>query len=307
MAPTVGTSQCILCNKNLTKKQASVQCGLCLKWFHVICAKVSQKSFDAIASDSNLLFKCPTACSKDDDSGNTDVVGNDNRLIHEKMDNMIDLIFKKLDDKESAFNEKLENAICELKSDLSATINNNRSEISKCNSAIAEAEAKANNRFAQIEIDVNALHRKFNRNDIIVNGLPAGLSNLNECISNIASYYEVPLHKSDLNNISYINKGRSVIVKFNNVGSRDAIMKAYFKSKSLNLANVMGGEISSRVYLNDNLPPASSRLNILAKRLQRQKKIMKYWLPHSDKPIVQITHLDGTVSTCNYDQCLSLL
>lgn len=303
MAPSRETTQCPSCNKNITKSQHTVKCLTCSNWFHLTCAGVSEKSFAALAEANNLYFKCRSDCSisaGNDEDGN---LGNDIRSIHTKMDR----ILKKMDEERNEFYAKLDSAIKDIKSDLSSTITTIRNDISLCNNAVALIQTTSENKFAQLEVENNCLHRRLNRSDIVVNGLPTGLNNLHELIISIASYYEVALAKGDINNIFYINQGRSIVVKLNSVQTRDSIMKEYFKSKTLNLANVMGGEISSRVYLNDHLSPASSKLQLLAKRLLKQKKILKYWLPHSDKPVVHLTSLDGSQVIYDYSQCLKLL
>lgn len=230
-------------------------------------------------------------------------LGSDIRPTHTKMDR----ILRKMDEERSEFNAKLDFAKRDIKNYLSSTVSNIRVDIASCNNAISNIESSTSNKFSQLEIENNCLHRRLNRPDIFINGLPTGLRNLHECVSNIASYYDVALSNGDVNNIFYINQGRSVVVKFNCVQTRDSIMKEYFKTKSLKLTDVIGGEISSRVYLNDHLSPASSKLNVLSKRLQKQKKILKFWLPHSDKPVVHLTCLDGSQVIYDYNQCLKLL
>lgn len=301
MAPS---TQCPTCKKNITKAQSSVQCANCLHWFHLPCANVSEKSFAVLADDPNLFFKCQGSCTKppssDDDDENLDT---DLRSVHAKMDR----ILKKMDEEISAFSDKLDLVIREFRNDIGSTLNNIRNDISKCNSAISAVETNTSNKFSYLEIQNNSLHRRLNRCDIIINGLPAALENLPECVKKIASYCKVAVTDGDINSIFYINQGRSVVAKFNSVKIRDGIMKEYFKTKSLTLADVIGGEILSRVYLNDHLSPAANKLYILAKRLLKQKKILKFWLPPLDKPLVQITCLDGTEVEYDYNQCLNLV
>lgn len=303
MAPSKETTQCSICKKNITKTQPTIQCSSCSNWFHLPCVGVSEKSFAALVDTPNLYFKCRSDCSKSATNDDDDSIGNDIRSIHDK----IDRILRKIDDEKKELNAKLDLAINNFRTELSSTASTLHADISSCNNAVAAIEASSHSKFSQLEIENNCLHRRLNRSDIVINGLPPGLNNLHECMSNIASYYDVALSKGDINNIFYINQSRSVVVKLNSVHTRDFIMKEYFKRKTLNLANVIGGEISSRVYLNDHLSPACSKLNLLAKRLLKQKKILKFWLPHSDKPVVHLTCLDGSQVVHDYSQCLKLL
>lgn len=273
---------------------------MCLCWFHQSCTEVTDNGFAALAGAKGIFFKCD-CCTITTNSTNVDetVPGNDVRSLHSK----IDLILKKMEEENSDIKAKLDGIKCEL----SAKVTDLQKDISHCNDAIKMVESASLTKFTQMEIESNAVHRKLNPADIVVNGLPEGLGNLDDCVIAIGKFYDIPVSKGDVHNVFYINRGKSVVVKFNSVPVRDSIMRKYFKNKSLCLKDVMECNVTSRVYLNDHMTPANSKLNALCKRLLKEKKISKYWLVHSDKPMVKLTHLDGSVVNVGYKDCIKLI
>lgn len=305
MAPTKETTQCNSCNKNITKTQSSLQCSACLHWFHLICSGVSEKAFGALSDASGIYFKCNGCNISPEATDDTAVpdMGNDLRSLHSKMDRLLN----KMEEDKNEFKAKLDSAIKDIKGELSSTVTELKNDISCCNTTIKDVESALSTKCSQLETENNGLHRKLNRADIVINGLPAGSDNLLDYVTSIAKFYSIAISKGDIFNVFYINQGRSLIVKFNSVLIRDSIMKEYFKKKDLTLKDVTGRESSSRVYLNDHMTPATGKLNALCKRLLKEKKISKFWLIHSDKPMVRLTCLDGSVVTYDYKECFKLI
>lgn len=133
------------------------------------------------------------------------------------------------------------------------------------------------------------------------------MENIVDCVVAIGAVYNITLTKSDVNNAFYANNGKVVIVKFNSVLNRDSIMRGYFKAKDLKLSDVIGGEISSRVYLNDHMTPAANKLNFICRRMLKEKKIDKFFIMHSDVPKVRLTLPDGSIAVHCYEECLKLV
>lgn len=265
------------------------------------CAGISDKTLAAIRETPGLYVKCKDCLG----APATDVlsISGDICSIHEKMDRVL----KKMDDDRNELNIKLDSAIKDIQNELSSAVTDLRNDVSACHTFIKKVETSAETKMVRLEVENNSLHRRINRCDIVINGLPDGLDNLLNCVIAIGTFCNISISNADVNHFFYVNQGRSVIVKFNSVHVRDAIMKEYFRTKSLKLRHVIGGEITSRVYLNDHLSPASSRLNTLCRRLIKQKKVLKFVMLHSDKPMVRLTLLNGEEATSTYDECLKLL
>lgn len=299
--PVKDAIQCKICKKNVTKSQTSIQCAACSSWLHVSCAGVSEDVLAVLNGKQGLYIKCKDCLV----APTTDVssLGGDIRSIHEKMDRVL----KKMDEDRKELHIKLDSAIKDIRTELLSTVTDLRKDISVCHNAIRRVESSTEAKMSKLETENNSLHRRINRCDIIINGLPDGLENLLECVIAIGSFYKIILSNSDINHVFYANQNRSIIVKFNSVHIRDSIMKEYFKTRNLLLKNVIGGEITSRLYLNDHLSPASSRLNMLCRRLIKQQKILKFMMVHSDKPRVRLTLLNGEEVTSSYEECLKLI
>lgn len=304
MAPAKeAVCKCPTCDKNITKSKGSVQCIICSLWFHLDCADVSERQYAALKESNSLFHKCGkctiTLKSHDDDEEGAGEI----RSLHLKMDR----ILNRMEEDKENLNAKFGSVVTDIKKEFSTTFAEIRCDIAKCNKNIKIVESAAGERIAVLEAENNSLHRRINRSDIIINGLPYGLQCIPDCVVAIGAVYNVTLSKSDINNAFYINKGKSVIVKFNSVFERDSIMRAYFKSRNLKLCDVIGGDITSRVFLNDHMTPATSKLNALCRRLIKEKKIKKYWLMHADVPKVRLTHPDDSVGMFSYEECLRLL
>ncbi|KNC25473.1 hypothetical protein FF38_05860 [Lucilia cuprina] len=182
-----------------------------------------------------------------------------------------------------------------------------KSEILECNKLIANIDKSTSTKITALENENYVLHRRLNRADIIISGLPNGIENLFDPIIKIGSYYNISISKSDINHVCYIHQRKSVLVKFNNVFLRDNIMSAYFKTRSLKVADVVEGNIDLRIYLNDHYGPAAGKLNAICRKLLQKKVINKYRILNGDKLLVKLTMSDGSVVIHNAVECDSLL
>ncbi|KAI8116597.1 hypothetical protein CVS40_11346 [Lucilia cuprina] len=70
----------------------------------------------------------------------------------------------------------------------------------------------------------------------------------------------------------------TLLVKFNSVHLRDSVMKEYYKTRTLKVCDVMGGDIDRQVYFNDHHSSAT-----ICRRLLRLKVITKYKILNADK------------------------
>ena len=153
----------------------------------------------------------------------------------------------------------------------------------------------------------NILHRSLNRGDIVLSGLPSGLTNLSTAVVKLCSFYDISITDRDINQVSYMNNKRLVLVKFINVSVRDSVMYRYYKQRSLTVKNILGGELTSRVYLNDHYSPAASELNKLCRKLMREKIIFKFKIFDADNVKAKLTMADGKDLVCDLDGCAALL
>lgn len=161
-----------------------------------------------------------------------------------------------------------------------------------------------------LKAENNALHRRFNRGDFLIGGLPEGLDDLVQHVIDLAAFFKVDLSRHDVNHVCYINRRRQILVKLNCVHHRDEIMKQYFKTRSLRVCDVLrdrGSDVTTRVYLNDHYTPAASYLNGVCNKLRRMKVITRFKILNGDKTCAKMVFPDGKEVVRDVDECALLL
>lgn len=65
----------------------------------------------------------------------------------------------------------------------------------------------------------------------------------------------------------------------------------------------MEGDVSSRIFLNDHLTPAASKLVNCCRKMLKRKTIDKFFLINGDLPKVRMTFGNGFERVCDLKQC----
>ncbi|XP_046801562.1 uncharacterized protein LOC124419681 [Lucilia cuprina] len=159
-----------------------------------------------------------------------------------------------------------------------------KSEIVDCNKLINNVEISTSNKITALEEENNCLHRRLNRTNIIVTGLPAGIDDLMPVIMKLGTIFDVPICTYDLQYICYMNNRKSILVR-----------------------DFVDGDVDLRVYLNDHYSPAASRLNMICKKLLRKDLIKKFRIMNSDRLRVKLTLPDDSEVVYSPSQCADLL
>lgn len=220
-----------------------------------------------------------------------------NRLFEQQVYASITALEKKMIDLFEKFrNEQREN----LQHLRKEAFNNDGGALIYKNSAVDE-------RLNNLEMHNNILQRRLNRADIIVKGLPKHIKNIRVPVLKIASLCGLPISHDGIQHCTYIHNGRSVLVKFNSVQHRDKLMMNFSKKRHLILKDIIGGDITSKVFLNDHLTPAAANLISTCRDLRMENKIIKYKFINTDVPKVRVTMLDNNVKILNLQQCSSML
>lgn len=324
--------KCGTCQTNIVKGRASIQCKACSLWSHASCVKISDETLTALKGNKLLSFLCPSC----------DVNASSESSLREEvttLNSKIDAFIRKGEDERDSVKKALD-AMMDLKQEISSCVKELKSDIVNCSKLINHVESSTTVKITQLEIENNMLHRKFNRADFIINGLPNNLIDLSSVIFDLGSFYKIPIVVRDINHVCYINSKRSVLVKLNSVSLRDAIMREYFKtlkSRPLLISDLVPINdvarqddhmaptqenqndithqndkrdtlrINKRVFLNDHYPPAAGKLNALCKKLLKDKIIIKFTVVNADKPFAKLTMSDGKVRERDAAECASLL
>ncbi|KAI8126376.1 hypothetical protein FF38_06060 [Lucilia cuprina] len=270
------------CGKNVTKSTGGISCARCLKWFHISCVNVSVEQLNFLQkSKGKFLFECEecTSCNSEV-SELREEVRKSNDSIHFKLDALLSKI--------GNYDAQLK----ELKDD-----------ITNCNQLIKYVDDTNYNKIKELEDKNEILQRRFNRPDIIINGLPRKDIKLCDIVLKIFNFLDVNVSFHDLNVCTYINNRKSVLVKFNSLLKRDAVMHSYFKKGKLMETDILKNNGEKRIYLNDHLTEKGGKLNRLCRDLRKDDTIAKFRILNSDLPRVKIHFKDATEKIFEYEEC----
>lgn len=324
MAPAK-TFKCRTCSVVIGKTQASIQCRICKCWIHAntSCAGISDKEFKAHSEAKNMAFIC-SSCDVDlDDNGGTE---DPISVLNKKLDTFVqkhqtdqlelnkkfDDFIKRNDEDKLVLQNSFLAAVAEIKAEMGNCLTGMKRDIIDCNKLISSVDKSTKAKITTLEVENNVLHRRLNRGDIVISGMPAGLTDLVAPVISLGEVYDVRITVNDVNHVCYMNNRKQILVKLNNVMTRDKIMREYFKTRSLKLSDLIsdssiGGDLESRIYLNDHYSPYASHLNGLCRKLLRGKIITRFKIINSDKLRVKVTLPDGKDIVYDANECAALL
>ncbi|XP_058977110.1 uncharacterized protein LOC131801966 [Musca domestica] len=260
--------KCGICNNSITKSQGSIMCKMCNKWIHAACANINEKDLAALKSVKSSIFTCVSCENCQRTNPNRNSISDEFRSLNAKLDG---IIMSNQTEKNS-----IKAALDEIKNEMRSYLTELKSDINSCNEKVSNLKSATDSKISDLQAEVNVLHRRLNRADFLISGLPAGLTDLVAPVMALSSFFNVSLSTHDINYIGYISNGKQILVKLNNVNARDLIMKEYFRTRTLKVLDIIkgeGGDLSNRVYLNDHYTPAAAYLNSLCIRLRRQAVI----------------------------------
>ncbi|KNC24377.1 hypothetical protein FF38_09742 [Lucilia cuprina] len=123
--------------------------------------------------------------------------------------------------------------LSDFKKETSTCINQMKSDIVACSKLINNIDISTTSKLMALETEINVLHHRLNRSDVVISGLPSGLNDLTSAVVSLYSYFQINASAYDIHHVCYMNHKNLVLVKFNNAGIRDSLMKEYFKTRSL--------------------------------------------------------------------------
>ncbi|XP_073838504.1 uncharacterized protein [Musca autumnalis] len=273
---------------------------------HLWCANLSEKELAALKAIRVSAFICTTCESNLDKNRNNHVATSDDlQNINKKLDSFTAVHQGELG--------SIKKAIENMSAQMTSCLNEIKNDIARCNEKVAAVEASVKaleDENKLLKAENNALHRRLNRADFLISGLPDGLNDLVEIVISIAAFFNVNLERRDVGLACYINNRKHILVKLNCAELRDEIMRQYFKSRSLKVSDILpadGGDITRRVYLNDHFSPEASSLNAVCNKLRRQNVISKYRIVNGDKARAKITLPDvGSGFNYFFHSCIHL-
>lgn len=210
-------------------------------------------------------------------------------------------------------NEKLDGFITKNESEMLAiktSLDDIKSEMSSCLTDMKSSIAECGSKVTNLEAQNNIIHRRLNRANVVVAGLPEGITDLVDVVVALGDFYKVALTRHDVHHVCYLYNKKQILIKFNSVFVRDGIMKEYFKTRTLKVCDLIkgdGDDLVNRVYLNDHFSPAASRLNAVCRKLLRLQAIKKFSIINADRLRARLTLLNGNEVVRDALECDSLL
>lgn len=303
------------CKKNVTKTQKKVGCSICAMYFHIECVGITEEQCRFLSQNKNVFSYICNSCRSTPKEKHNGIAENPTGDIQQGLNDISTEIGKQFEEHNRIFKKQVMASITELEKKIFQLFEQFRVEqterLNKIkndnNKKLNQVENAFNKRVCDLEVRNSILQRRLNRADIIIKGLPKSIRKLTEPILNIATQCGVSLSGSDIQHCTYIHNGRSVLVKLNSVQCRDAIMMNFAKKKFLILKDILGGNVSSKVFLRDHLTAAASELVSICRDLRIENKIISYKFINSDVPKVKVTLPNNTHKVLNLQQCTSMI
>lgn len=278
---------CPACTKEISKS-GSVCCSICDSWYHrKACSNLTTAAFEFLVANLNTVrWRCVSCAAFTPKTDGTQQIWEAITKLTEKVESMM---------------QSLPGTVrTEVDKCLSALQESIATQSAKCDEQHVHVEEK----FKMLDKENHRLRHQLNRNDILVSGLPCDAVPLNLALK-IPAAVGVNVTMADINTCFWLGKAKkTLLLKFTSQHVRDNVMSKYMKGKNLNLRQVTGADIESRVYLNDNLPPAAVKLKNTCRRMLKDKLINSYKLVPSI-PAVNISYPDGTRSFLSLDQLIN--
>lgn len=319
MAPPTKTVQCPECKKNICKNKPSVGCGYCDKYFHLPCCHVNEEQYKFLLKFRNFKFTCKNC----EESPLYFKLQTDMRNGFMELAKSMET---KMDEYKQALDEHFQNSLLKLKDDfnqfvdsvrcdqsselenLKAEVNIVKSEISHCYAMVKQVDQTAYGKICALETKNSILQRRLNRADIVITGLPQSIKHLRTPVKKIASLCKIQITDADIQHCTYFANGKSVLVKFNSVFTRDLIMGNYIKlADPILTKDIVCGEVRKEIHLGDHHTPAASQLLFICRKLRSAKKIQKYTFINTDVPAVKVTLNNNSVKKMYIQECTDLL
>lgn len=289
---------CGVCSENVGKS-GSIKCIICSHWVHASCAQLSDKELLAMKAIKVAAFVC-SSCG--DKLANPGSVADDIRQLNKKFDNFITT--------NQAEQNAIKSALDNIKAEMVSCLNGMKEDIVSCNNRIDDVDSRTSLKMKSLEAENNILHRRLNRADFIIGGLPEHLNDLIAVVVALGEFFKIPITANDIHHVCYMHNRKAVLVKFNCVLIRDKVMKEYFRTRSLKVSDILkgdGGDINARIYLNDHYSPAAAKLYTICKSMVRKQIVTKFKILNADKLRAKLLLSDGKEVIYDTERCILLL
>lgn len=301
MAPNTAT--CPVCKKNITKSHYSVRCNSCREYFHPECVNMQESE---LRMNKSLVYLCMD-CSNAQQDVSKEYIDRCFKKLDDSIERKLQQHKNDFGDYLKTLEQKMDTLLKEFKLEIANEIKDLKEDLSSCHRKISNVKQVVEMKCEHLEKQNRILQRRLNRSNIVINGLPRGIQNIRVPIENIVRHCKISINHVDIQHCCYFAGGKSILVKFNSVQTRDALMASYHKSEPILLCDVYDVEARSRVYLNDHLTPDAAMLAHNCRKLRERKIIHKYKLINGDISKAIITTVAGVEKTIDSFECENML
>ena len=175
----------------------------------------------------------------------------------------IDSLDAKIDGMETRLKEHLNSEIAEANNFLKLELASLNNKIA----VIVERVGLVENIDMDTEMRLSELERLAHRNDLIINGLPDSVTNLNSVCKNICNIIGLDPTTIDNCNLFRVKSG-AVVIKFSSSYVKDLFFRSYLKFKRLNLTHI-GFDSAQRIFVNESLTKQTATLLKTANKFRK--------------------------------------
>lgn len=280
---------CFECKSDFTKNKTNIICAVCGNKFHLKCASINNPNVPQTLveqmkkSKGAIAFVCISCAT----------VPPEHRMSN------------KLTELEASINK----LTAVVSNSVVPELNNIRMELTNCVATIKRDKEYLETKIKKLEIENNIIRKQLNRGDILISGLPSTMSldEMYEIVPKICKVYDIDVLPSDVSYCSWIRNKTVMMVKFNSIRKKDELLKRYFKSRNLELQQLIETDVQKRIYLNDNLTPMAANLRFMCRKLLQTAKISKFRILNTSIPEAKVTMQDGSLKSLNTEEICDLL
>lgn len=297
---------CGICDLDTARKR-SVFCPKCKKWYHVDCENITKELFATLDKNRNLAYTCKE-CMKNPVIVEDDAISfqDEMRSQFTALNNSLRTLAEEMKREQTEIKTKFESAVVDIREELSVNLKKIKDEVTSCKNLVNTNDTANKIKFYELELQNHVLQLRLNRPDIVITGLANDIEDLRKTVISLCLHLKIEINPDEVLNAIYIRRKNAILVKFAHIDTRDKIMSAYFKTKALKKSDVVGGDDSDRVYLNDNYSPLAHKLLRMCWKLAKDKKINHYSLINRESLKCKIKMLNDDTKTVNLLECIEL-
>lgn len=288
-----------------TKRKRCLPCRSCDIWFHPDCVGVTKELFATLDKNRNLTYTCKECMENPPDDSDVSFK-NEMRKEFAALKSSFQAHSTDMKNEQTQIKDKFESVFVEIRKELSSKFMEIKDEVANCKNLINSNDIATKKKLCDLELQNHALQHRLNRSDVVITGLAVDIVDLKTTLITLCTFLKVDIVPDNILNIMYIKQRGAILAKFDSISTRDKIMSAYFKTKSLKLSDVVGGNVVTRVYLNDNYSSLANKLLRLCWKLKKDKKINGYSIINRDILKAKITMLNNAVKIVTLQECVDL-